>query len=275
MLKLFFRKNLYEGWDYLTHFLIPNLIMDVIVFLLIFLAYIGRSSLATWIAATFVGIVFICIINLAFGECAAKLTSYKTAEIKDFFKSFNTNLIFDGIFLGIIYFILLIAFFASFIFYFKVQPTSSGIYIGANSIFGLAAGFTCCWITFVIFVALQWFVAVRSTLHDNFRKTVRKCFILFFDNLGVSFVLFFYNIFLCTLSIILFGLLPGSCATVYARTDAFYLLLKKYDYLDELQKNNASLPAKRIKIPWNELLKEDEEYTGHRTIKQFLMPWKY
>ena len=61
MLKLFFRKNFYEGWDNLAFFLVPNLIMDAVVALLVFLGYVGRSSLATWIAVLFIGIVLICI----------------------------------------------------------------------------------------------------------------------------------------------------------------------------------------------------------------------
>lgn len=275
MLKFFFRKNLYEGWDNLTSFLIPNLIMDAIVFLLVFLGYVGRSNLATWIAAIFVGIVLICMINLAYGECAGKYVDYKGSGLKEFFKSFNKNLIFDGIFLGISYFLLFILFFIAFVFYFKVTPTESGIVIGADNYLGLCAGFTCCWIAFVLFVVFQWFVAIRSILHDNFRKTLKKSFIIFFDNVGVSFVLFFYNIFLGILSIVLFGLAPGSAAIVYAQTNAFYLLLKKYDYLDELQKNNSSGIQGKVKIPWDDLLKQDEENTGHRTFKQFIMPWKY
>lgn len=275
MLKLFFRKNFYEGWDNLAFFLVPNLIMDAVVALLIFLGYVGRSSLATWIAVLFIGIVLICILNLAFSECAGKFVDYKSVELKEFFKSFNVNLIFDGIFLGIIYFLLVIAFITAFVFYFDVRIDSSGIAIGPKSLAGMTAGFVCCWIIFVIFVALQWFSGVRSILHDNFRKTLKKSFILFFDNIGVSFVLFFYNLFLSVLSIVLFGLAPGAAGIVYADSNAFYLLLKKYDYLDELQKNNPSGISGKVKIPWNEILKNDEEITGHRTLKQFIMPWKY
>lgn len=309
MLKLFFRKNLYEGWDYVPYFLIPNTIVNAVVLLLGFLAYSGRSSLGLWIAALFVGCVFVNILNLAWGDCAAKFVSYDKASVKEYFKAIP-KAIFDGMFLGILYFILIAAFLIGFAYYFNVvnpnvldvsiisdikkcspgisvlyparQDPLIGIKLAAADtglwiqpgMAGMMAGFTFCWIIVVISMALAWFPAVRGALHDNFRKTLKKCFVLFFDNLIVSLVLTVTNFFLGVISIVLAGFAPGFAALTFARSNAFFLLLKKYDYLDELQKQYTDGIPRGVKIPWKEILKEDEEITGHRTAKSFFMPWK-
>ena len=48
--------------------------------------------------------------------------------------------------------------------------------------------------------------------------------------------------------------------------------LKKYDYIEELQKNGDRVSS--YKIPWNEILKDDFESNPVRGFKEFWMPWK-
>ena len=51
--------------------------------------------------------------------------------------------------------------------------------------------------------------------------------------------------------------------------------MKKYDYIEELDKKGepANSQARR-KIPWKELLAEEEEANPVRTFKDFWLPWK-
>jgi len=46
------------------------------------------------------------------------------------------------------------------------------------------------------------------------------------------------------------------------------LRLLKYDWLE------AHPDANRKKIPWDELLIEEREKTGTRTLKNLIFPWK-
>jgi hypothetical protein len=48
--------------------------------------------------------------------------------------------------------------------------------------------------------------------------------------------------------------------------------LYKYDWLEEHPE--LTTRAEQKKVPWNELLAEDDETVGHRTFKSFFFPWK-
>ena len=68
------------------------------------------------------------------------------------------------------------------------------------------------------------------------------------------------------------GVAPGVAGLTLSRANALRLLLKKYDYIEELQKNGTR--ASSYKIPWEEILKDDIESNPVRGFKEFWMPWK-
>ena len=80
---------------------------------------------------------------------------------------------------------------------------------------------------------------------------------------------------LILISIIMLGIAPGMAGLVLSRCNAMRLLMKKYDYIEELDKKGepANSQARR-KIPWKELLAEEEEANPVRTFKDFWLPWK-
>ena len=65
------------------------------------------------------------------------------------------------------------------------------------------------------------------------------------------------------------------CGIELARSNAFRLIMKKYDYIEELDKKGEPLNSKtRRRIPWKELLKDDIEANPTRGFKAFIFPWK-
>jgi hypothetical protein len=53
-----------------------------------------------------------------------------------------------------------------------------------------------------------------------------------------------------------------------ASSDAIKLMMYKYDYLE------AEADADRKHIPWDELLYEERESVGNRSLKNMIFPWK-
>ena len=273
MLGFFFKKNFYDGWDNVLFIFVPNLILD-----LFFLIGGGLFYLGTKVNGTAGIIIRGCtvllvitagsILSLAWAESAAKIADYESAEIKPFFTSLKTC-IKDGILYGIVLFAVLIISAAGIIFYFR--PVS-----GATLPFiGLMAGSVFFWIMLTIISALFWYPSLRAIMHNPFKKSIKKCFIILFDNIGSCVVLGIYNFFLLIISIIMVGLAPGLGGIGLSRVNFLRILLKKYDYLEIAEKEAAGKkPVFRNKIPWQELLKEDIEITGSRSIKSFFMPWK-
>ena len=273
MLGFFFKKNFYDGWDNVLFIFVPNLILDVFFLIGGGLFYLGTkvngtAGIIIWGCTVLLVITAGSILSLAWAESAAKIADYESAEIKPFFTSLKTC-IKDGILYGIVLFAVLLVSAAGIIFYFR--PVS-----GATLPFiGLMAGSVFFWIMLTIISALFWYPSLRAIMHNPFKKSIKKCFIILFDNIGSCVVLGIYNIFLLIISIVMVGLAPGLGGIGLSRVKFLRILLKKYDYLEIAEKEAAGKkPVFRNKIPWQELLKEDIEITGSRSIKSFFMPWK-
>ena len=273
MLGFFFKKNFYDGWDNVLFIFVPNLILDVFFLIGGGLFYLGTkvngtAGIIIWGCTVLLVITAGTILSLAWAESAAKIADYESAEIKPFFTSLKTC-IKDGILYGIVLFAVLLVSAAGIIFYFR--PVS-----GATLPFiGLMAGSVFFWIMLTIISALFWYPSLRAIMHNPFKKSIKKCFIILFDNIGSCVVLGIYNFFLLIISIVMVGLAPGLGGIGLSRVNFLRILLKKYDYLEIAEKEAAGKkPVFRNKIPWQELLKEDIEITGSRSIKSFFMPWK-
>ena len=273
MLGFFFKKNFYDGWDNVLFIFVPNLILDVFFLIGGGLFYLGTkvngtAGIIIWGCTVLLIITAGSILSLAWAESAAKIADYESAEIKPFFTSLKTC-IKDGILYGIVLFAVLLVSAAGIIFYFR--PVS-----GATLPFiGLMAGSVFFWIMLTIISALFWYPSLRAIMHNPFKKSIKKCFIILFDNIGSCVVLGIYNFFLLIISIVMVGLAPGLGGIGLSRVNFLRILLKKYDYLEIAEKEAAGKkPVFRNKIPWQELLKEDIEITGSRSIKSFFMPWK-
>ena len=273
MLGFFFKKNFYDGWDNVLFIFVPNLILDLFFLIGGGLFYLGTkvngtAGIIIWGCTVLLVITAGSILSLAWAESAAKIADYESAEIKPFFTSLKTC-IKDGILYGIVLFAVLLVSAAGIIFYFR--PVS-----GATLPFiGLMAGSVFFWIMLTIISALFWYPSLRAIMHNPFKKSIKKCFIILFDNIGSCVVLGIYNIFLLIISIVMVGLAPGLGGIGLSRVNFLRILLKKYDYLEIAEKEAAGKkPVFRNKIPWQELLKEDIEITGSRSIKSFFMPWK-
>ena len=273
MLGFFFKKNFYDGWDNVLFIFVPNHILDVFFLIGGGLFYLGTkvngtAGIIIWGCTVLLVITAGSILSLAWAESAAKIADYESAEIKPFFTSLKTC-IKDGILYGIVLFAVLLVSAAGIIFYFR--PVS-----GATLPFiGLMAGSVFFWIMLTIISALFWYPSLRAIMHNPFKKSIKKCFIILFDNIGSCVVLGIYNFFLLIISIVMVGLAPGLGGIGLSRVNFLRILLKKYDYLEIAEKEAAGKkPVFRNKIPWQELLKEDIEITGSRSIKSFFMPWK-
>lgn len=141
-------------------------------------------------------------------------------------------------------------------------------YAGMNNLLGAGALALLFWAAVIWYVGLQFFLPVRSRLDTNFKKILKKSFIIVFDNplyalgSGIGFVL------VTILSVFTAFLLPGPGGALIWLQAGFKLRLLKYDYLEEHP------DAERRRIPWDRLLVEDRERVGKRTLKGMIFPWK-
>ncbi len=131
----------------------------------------------------------------------------------------------------------------------------------------LAAGILF-WCGLVLALALQYYLPMRARLGGGFRKNLRKSFIMFFDNPLFSIFLFLYSAGTVVVSVFLAFLMPGIAGIALGQDVAVKLRLYKYDWLE------ATPGANRRSPPWQELLAEDRELVGKRSLRGLIFPWK-
>ncbi len=273
------KKSFCDGWDNLLLVLITNVI-GLFFILAIVLASSGINALfgkgitpemvdqevpaILWLIQ---GVLFlllcigISILCFAFGEMAAKIADFDGVHIADFFKAIP-GVLKDAILFGLMIGVGLIILVACLFFYF----------FQGNSIISFMAGALLFWLAVICILSLQWFIPLRSNMHNNFGKCLKKCFIIFFDNTGFSILVFLYTIILTAISVFMMGFLPSFAGILINKANALRIRLYKYDYLEEHPEIKTK--KERNYIPWDELIQDDKDALGPRKLRSFLFPWK-
>lgn len=260
MIGFFIKKNFFDGWDHILSLVFPNLLIFALVIGGYFLAdlTLNVSVLASLLVFGF----FWCAITVAvfaFGSCAAEIANFKSITFKDWLKNFP-SVWKDGLIFGLITGMLA-----------TLGVITIPFYLQMEGIIGLFLAALVFWFLFVCVLAFQWVLPIRSLMNNDLKKSIKKSFIIFFDNPGFSFFMFIYTVFLVVVSIAFFMIVPSFCGIVLAHTNGLRLRLYKYDWLEE---HPDASPAEKKRIPWKELVAEDRENVGPRTLKNFIFPWK-
>lgn len=145
-------------------------------------------------------------------------------------------------------------------------------YFSFKNFLGLFLGLCVLWIFLIVQLSLLWFFPIRSQLEQDFRKCIKKCFILFFDNTSFTLFMFFYTLILIALTVPLAFLAPNVSGILLAWNNAFRLRMYKYNWIE--QHPEIPIQTARKQIPWEDLLAEDRETVGSRTIRNLIFPWK-
>ena len=208
------------------------------------------------VAVRLMGFLWCCAYLSAAALSLKSLSDYGNFGFADFFGNLKTcwpaGLFFGGIVLvGYVLFTMVIPF-----------------YLGMNSLLGLLLAAALFWAMLVTVLALQFFFVIRARLEAHFLKAVKKCFIIFFDNPLFCAFTFAHNAVMLIFSGIVAFLFPGPAGILLFLDQGMRLRLMKYDWLE------ANPGADRSKVPWEELLVEEQEKTGRRSLRSFIFPWK-
>lgn len=260
MIKFFIKKNFFDGWDNMMSLIWPNLFILTIVIGFSFGAHyiINYSTLAAYIFIL-LGFIVATICTFAFGTSAASIASFNSVTFKDYLKEIP-KVLKDGILFSLL---LLLCFLMIFV--------AVPFYINWGNTIGLLLAALVLWLDIMTILALQWFLPIRSLMHNSFGKCLKKSFILFFDNPGFSIFMFVYDLVIIILSLPVFFIVPSFAGIVLAQVNAVRLRLYKYDWIEDHP--NASKKQKK-NIPWKELIEEDRENIGPRSLKTFIFPGK-
>jgi uncharacterized membrane protein YesL len=257
MVGFFLKKSFFDLWDNL----LPSLLMNFAFLLLIAgtIGLVGLLNTTSALAFIFLAVgIVACFVYAGAVACAVReFGDYRSIGFKGFFASFKESWR-AGLFLGIGFALVCL-----------IVLIGIPFYVAFNSMIGLIAAALIFWTVVVLFLAMQYFFPLYSRLDHSIKKSVRKSFLVFFDNPGFSIVLFLYSTVMLAVSVPLAFLIPGFTGILLAQSDALKLRILKYDYLE------TNPEANRRKIPWTSLLYEERERVGPRTLRNFIFPWKY
>jgi hypothetical protein len=260
MILFFIKKAFFSGWDNLFHILVLNILVVALAIGGYCGAAVTVNVLPLSIAILVVAAAAEGIILVALSSSMARVAAYKAFTFRDFFAELKVCWKH-----GILYALTA----AAFVF---IMAVALPYYFKLGNVVGLGLAMLMFWFGVIFVLAFQWFLPIRSQLNGGFLKSLRKCFIIFFDNPGFSLFMFFYSIILLVLSVVMIFLLPGFSGLVLAQNEAFRLRLYKYDWME--QHPELDFRKARKSIPWGELIAEDYETVGHRSLKSFIFPWK-
>lgn len=255
------KKNFCDGWDNLFSLVLINVIFLFAGIGLLFLNIATSVHPLLIVLGIIVSFIIANILIFAYGDSAAQIADFGSPSLKEYFLAIP-GVLKDASLFGLIYSLVIIFSGFSMKYYF----------FEANSTVGFVLGAAIAWFDLFFILSMQWFLPLRSLMHNNFKKCFKKSFIIFFDNTAFSIGMAIYDIILAALSVACIGFFPSMAGITLAKTNALRLRLYKYDYLEE----HPELKTKRerSKIPWEELIYEDRETLGPRKLKSFLFPWK-
>lgn len=268
MFGFFLKKSFCDFWDNLLYCFVCNTILLVgTAAVLMGMASLANSSalteslqMITSLGLAVIGSAVVLLFYVNLNLRAKEIAFYKAPSLKDTFKGLGRNWREALVLLAVTLILVLI--------------TMVGIpfYLQMGSLFGLFLASMLFWAVFITILAMQWFLPLRAQLDDPVMKSVRKSFLLFFDNPGFTFGMFLYTLVLAALSVFLVGLLPSFMGLLVEWNDALKLRMYKYDWIEE----HPEIPVKEVKnhINWYDLLEYDRDTLGPRTLKNFLFPWK-
>jgi hypothetical protein len=256
MILFLMKKTFFDMWDHLLSIFILNM-----GFLLVLAGDMYLLSLINYapvfIVALFLGVVVLCLYIGIMAMMTRDIADYQTPEIRNFWPYLRQT------WKASTFFALIIV--AQVLIFDMIIPW----YVGQKNLFGLGVASVLFWVMVTWALASQYYFPLVTQMEDNdVRKSFKNFFILFFDNTLFSIALLVGVIVIATLSSFVVFLLPGVATMLLWHQAAVKLRLYKYDYLEQ----NPS--ANRKQIPWEELLYDDRERVGPRTLRGMIFPWK-
>jgi uncharacterized membrane protein YesL len=251
------KKWFFDYWDNFFLFGLINIGFLVLVALPLYgtLPFAETAPIVGLIISS-LGMMILFMYTGAVHKIAFLVANYQKPEWKDFFQSLRA-MIKPSVIIGALWLFVAITLFFVFPFYLSLE-----------SLLGVGALAFLFWMTILWTLASQYFFPVYCQLDQQITKTLKKSFILFFDNGGFSFFMLVFKIIILGLSGFTAFLILGPGSIVLMSEVMVKLRLYKYDYLEE------NPQVKRSQIPWRVIMMDDDERVGKRTLRGIIFPWK-
>lgn len=253
----FIKKAFFDGWDNLIGLVLFNIVFILLFGVLLYaMSLIEISGILALLAMSGVLLLFALVMGGTSGAIF-NYSNYQRDSWSAFVKAFSRNLKHSLLFFVVSFLMIAVITY--------VIP----FYLTAGKAVGLIIAVLLFWLEFLLFLGLPFYFPLMNLLPgDRPMKTLKKCFLIVGDNIGFALFFMLYNLIVIVLSVFTLGMIPGVGGSMLAAQDAMKLIMFKYDYLEE------NPDADKKHIPWADLLYDEKEKVGPRTLKNMIFPWK-
>lgn len=257
MIGFLFKKVFFDIWDNLLSVVGLNL-GYIVMFLGLFLSgMVSEISGPLGLVVLVLDILLFSFYSLGVSAITYGYSKYQKEGFRAFKEAFRYHwghaLLHSGLFIALLLICLYIIPF----------------YLTAGNFVTMFLGMLMFWVAVFLILSIQYFYPLCFHMEgDSAVKTLKKCFIVLSDNIGVSLFLLVRTLIGIVLTIFTASLLPGFAGISLSRMGTVRLLMKKYDFLEE----NPDCTKKDIN--WDDLLYEERELVGPRSLKGMIFPWK-
>lgn len=256
MIGFFFKKAFFDGWDNLFGLVAMNFIHLALFLVGVVVPMSAGAPAAVSALCAALTVLAVSVWHSACAVLADRMSDYSSVGFRDALAALASSWK-AGLQLGAANILLLVAIGVGVPFYLSMS--------GFIPVFAAGILF---WTVVVAFLTLQYYVPIRARLGGGMRKNVRKALMILVDNPGFSLFLALYGLVTLVVSLFPAFLVPGFAGLSLAQADAVKLRLKKYEWLE------GHPEANRKSVPWAELLEEERDLVGERTLKGMIFPWK-
>lgn len=258
MFFLLLKKSFFDAWDNLGILIVGNLSIFIVAAGGLWPVFkILETGSASGLILLILIVPLMVVVTGAMSVLMSQVADYKRVswgEIPDSFRNtWKTSLLIA---------VITVCFFSMSVF-------GMIYYSSMKTLLGLTATALLFWISVGVYLTFLWYFPVRNRLSGGFRKSLKKSSLIMFDNI---FLTLFTGLFIVPLQIFLWPLTAfgafGPAGIQLFMNSALRLLMYKYDWLEE------NPEAKKKDIPWFELLIDEKERVGKRTLKGMIFPWK-
>ena len=256
MFGFFFKKAFFDGWDNLFALAAFNVVHLALLIVFIALPVSAGGGDVLALAGIGAGILALSVWQSLCSFAMNEMADYRSPGFKESLGAIRKAWK-PGLLIGLVNIALWFSLTVGIPFY-LMQKGFIGLFL-ASLLF---------WTCLIAVLASQYYLPLAARRGGGFRKNARAAFFLLLDNPGFSLFLFLYNMVTLALSVFTAFMAPGLAGIALASADAVKLKLKKYDWLEQ------NPGADRKKIPWEEILEEEKELVGVRTLRGMIFPWK-
>ncbi len=256
MIGFFIKKAFFDGWDHL--YALAGFNGIALLFVLIFFVLPATLAAPLWIiiVAAAVAVLALSVWNIVVSAAMYKVAEDKPAHFREAWGALPRALK-PGLLLGGINLLYGIAITVALPFY-LAQKAMWGVFVGGLLFWTMLMGL----------LILQYVPAILARDSCTTLTALKTALYLFVDNPGFSIFLLLWRTFTLAVSAATMFLAPGLTGVALASAVAVRLRMKKYGYL------KAHPETHRRRIPWDEILEEERERVGTRTLKGMIFPWK-